>query len=77
MNEKEDWVDGYLQWKSQLSKDDYQTYCKDRVYNCDVPVKGSLPPCECGEDEERYRPLTDQEDQNVSWVWELIRSYEQ
>ena len=67
------WVEGYLEWK--LSSDEY--YCKDEMYNCDVPVKGSLPPCECGEDEERYRPLTDQEDQNVSWVWELIRSYEQ
>ena len=73
---KKKWVEGYLAWKSKLSETEYEKYCKDKTYNCDVPVKGSLPPCECGEEEEKYRPLTEEEDVSVSWVWRLIQRFE-
>lgn len=71
---KDKWVQGYLDWKEKLSKEDYETYVEGKFDGCEEPVKGSLPPCPC---EYEMRPLTEEEDKAVSWLSELLKRYKE
>jgi hypothetical protein len=71
--EKQKWIDGYLQWKETLTATEYTEYCKDKMYEAEHPVKGSLDPCSCDLTD---RELTPYEDQAVDWLFTLVRSKE-
>ncbi len=54
----------------------------DKYRHIETPVKGSLDPqapCRCSdcvEDDIYHRDLTQEEDKAVSWIFELLKRYE-